>query len=131
MPAWLGALIGIGALLLAAKAHGRQVRFEREAAGYRSVVFGGENPEFVTQLWRRDRIRFWTTAPIASAILGAAAWWAQGWPLALAAALLGGPVVAFHVAGLASFTVQRGRGGTGWWAASMLAAAFAVVATLV
>ena len=131
MPLWLGALVGLGALIVAAKAHGRQVRLEREAAGYRSVVFGGKNPEFVERLWRRDRLRFWTSAPIAALALGAAAWWARGWALALVAALLWAPIFAFHVAGLLGFAAQRGRGGPGWWVAAVLSAALAVLVALV
>ena len=63
VPVWLGALIGVAALLVAAKAHGRQVRLEREAAGYHEVVFGGTNPPFVDALWRADRFRFRDFAP--------------------------------------------------------------------
>lgn len=131
MPAWLGALLGVGALLVAAKAHGRQVRLEREAAGYREVVFGGENPAFVEALWRRDRRRFWGTLPFAALALGALAWSARGWPLALVAALLWAPIVSFHVAGLLGFASQKGRGGVGWWAAALGAAGVAVGGALV
>ncbi|HVM45143.1 MAG TPA: hypothetical protein VM582_04340 [Candidatus Thermoplasmatota archaeon] len=123
MPVWLGALAGVAALLAAAKAHGRQVRLEREAAGYRSVVFGGDNPPFVERLWRRDRLRYWGFVPPFALAGGAAAYAAAGaWPLALVAALLWAPTLGFFFAGLWSFGAQRGRGGVGWW---LLAAALA------
>ncbi|HUR67902.1 MAG TPA: hypothetical protein VM370_01545 [Candidatus Thermoplasmatota archaeon] len=115
MPAWLGALVGIAALLVSAKAHGRQVRLEREAAGYHSVEFGGTNPAFVEALWRRDRLRFWPLVGALSFVLGAAAWWWRGPALALVAGLLWAPIVGFLYAGLRSYAAQRGRGGMGWW----------------
>jgi hypothetical protein len=55
------ALVSIATFLLAAKSHGRQVRLERERAGFHSVVFGGSNPAFVEQVWRKDRWRYWPT----------------------------------------------------------------------
>jgi len=123
VPAWLGALLGVPALLAAAKAHGRQVRLEREAAGYHEVRFGGENPPFVEALWRRDRVRFWGFVPVAAAALGGGAWLlTRSWALALVAALLWAPVLGFGFAGLRSYAAQRGRGGVGWW---LLAAALA------
>lgn len=57
--------------LLAAKAHGRQLRLERELEGYHRVVFGGTNPPFVEALWRVDRVRYWSTAAaVAGLVLG-------------------------------------------------------------
>jgi len=57
--------------LLAAKAHGRQLRLERELEGYHRVVFGGTNPPFVEALWRADRVRYWSTAAgVALLVLG-------------------------------------------------------------
>ena len=44
---------------VAAKSHGRQLRLEREVAGYDHVVFGGNNPQFVEDLWRKDRVQYW------------------------------------------------------------------------
>lgn len=69
--AWLLASLALGALLLlaSAKAHGRQVRLERELEGHREVVFGGDNPPFVRALWRRDRIRVWSVALAAFLLL--------------------------------------------------------------
>lgn len=56
----LGLLVlGVALVLAAAKAHGRQVRLERELAGYHEVDFTGSNPPFVEALWARDRRRFW------------------------------------------------------------------------
>lgn len=54
--------LGLALFLVAAKAHGRQVRLERELAGYWSVIFGGQNPPFVEALWRRERWVFWSLA---------------------------------------------------------------------
>jgi hypothetical protein len=62
-------VLTIGLLLVAAKAHGRQVRLHRELHGHLRVEFGGENDPFVEALWRRDRIRFWATTGVAAALL--------------------------------------------------------------
>src|SRR5262245_1556374 len=60
MNVWfLGAMILV-AFLAAAKAHGRQVRLERELAGIFEVVFGGRNPPAVEGIWRKDRWVFWS-----------------------------------------------------------------------
>jgi hypothetical protein len=54
-------LLATAAMLAAAKSHGRQLRLERELAGYGEVRFGsGANPSWVEALWRRDRVRFWS-----------------------------------------------------------------------
>ncbi len=54
-------LAGSAALFLAAaKAHGRQLRLEREKAGYWEVTFGGKNPAWVEGLWKQERVLFWT-----------------------------------------------------------------------
>jgi hypothetical protein len=64
-------LISLATFLLAAKSHGRQVRLERERAGFHSVVFGGHNPDFVEALWKRDRWRYWPTFfAVAALVLG-------------------------------------------------------------
>lgn len=88
------------------------MRIEREAAGDPSVQFGGTNPEFVERLWRRDRVRFWSFAPIA-AVLPGAAWFlaTRSWTVALVAALLWAPIAGFFYAGLRILVAQRGRGG--------------------
>ena len=62
MTSWISIAVSMAAFLAAAKAHGRQIRLERELAGIFEVVFGGKNSPFVTTLWRRDRIILWTTA---------------------------------------------------------------------
>jgi hypothetical protein len=80
---WAGSL---GLFLASAKAHGRQLRLEREKAGYREVVFGGKNPAFVEGLWRQERVLFWslTGAACAFALAYAVAAVRYGWPLPLA-----------------------------------------------
>jgi hypothetical protein len=136
-------------LLVAAKAHGRQVRLERERAGYHEVVFGGENPPFVEALWRRDRVGYWTVVPAAALVLGAAAWRVgAGWAWLLTAVLLWAPTMGFVALGLASLgRLLRGagsqeteekerrraavRGSVAWWgAAGLLALAVALLAWL-
>lgn len=112
------AILTLPLLLVAAKAHGRQVRLERERAGYHDVVFGGENAPFVEALWRRDRVAFWTAAPLAMVTLGALAWLA-GWGAWAWLALPGGMSAAFVGLGLAS--ARRTRDPKGWlWAAAGL-----------
>src|SRR6476619_4804412 len=55
--------------LTAAKAHGRELRLERVAAGVDHVVFGGQNPALVESLWKAERVRFWIAAPLLAAAL--------------------------------------------------------------
>ncbi len=56
----IGLLIASIALFFAAaKAHGRQLRLEREFEGHYSVEFGGKNHPWVEALWRAERFRFW------------------------------------------------------------------------
>ncbi|MEZ4449210.1 MAG: hypothetical protein R3B09_06995 [Nannocystaceae bacterium] len=121
------------AFLLAAKAHGRELRLEREAAGVMKVVFGGSNPPFVEALWAAERLRFWPLA-LGLAIVAVIALAVGGWPRgALAqAALLWAPTVAFVITGLASFVRNGGldRGGAigsvFWWAMAAGALALAL-----
>lgn len=101
--------------LLAAKAHGRQLRLERELEGYRRVVFGGANPPFVETLWRLDRVRYWSIVMgLALAVLGlfalarAQGW---GWPFLGGGVgsvawlvMWGAPVAAFLMCGVWSLT---------------------------
>ncbi len=63
-PRWL--VLGLGALtfLVAAKAHGRQIRLERQLAGHWHVTFGAQNPAFVEELWRRERLYFWSLVAV-------------------------------------------------------------------
>ena len=97
-------------LLVGAKAHGRQVRLERELEGHREVVFGGENPPFVVALWRRDRVRFWTVVPLAALAFGVLAWTLRaGWGWTLVAVLLWAPIMGFTTAGLRSLHGLRAR----------------------
>lgn len=75
---WAGSL---GLFLASAKAHGRQLRLEREKAGYFQVVFGGKNPAFVEGLWKQERLLFWslTGAVCAFALAYAVAARRFGW----------------------------------------------------
>jgi hypothetical protein len=71
MTPWYSIAMGGAAFLAAAKAHGRQLRLERELAGFWRVVFGGRNPPFVTALWKRDRILLWIAAAAGLILLSA------------------------------------------------------------
>lgn len=59
---WIVLALGAATFLAAAKAHGRQLRLERELAGYWHVTFGAQNPAFVEALWRRERLLYWSLA---------------------------------------------------------------------
>jgi hypothetical protein len=67
-------LVSLATFLLAAKSHGRQIRLERERAGFHHVVFGGSNPSFVEQLWRRDRLHYWPTFALVFFVVALARW---------------------------------------------------------
>ena len=125
---WLAALLTAPLFLVAAKAHGRQVRLEREGAGYHDVTFGGDNAPFVEALWRRDRVAFWTIAPLAALALGAILWarGAGAWTLL---ALPWGMVAAFLALGAAS--AVRMRDAKAWlWAGAALAVATGLAVAL-
>jgi hypothetical protein len=121
--------------ILAAKAHGRELRLERVAAGIQQVTFGGDNPAFVDALWTAERLRFWVATPILSLILAVVLVYAGAsrWTIAFAG-LLWAPSVVFAVLGLMSVVRAGGleRAGLGeslaWW--SLVAVGFAVVALL-
>jgi len=66
---WIELGLGVVLLFLSAKAHGRQIRLERELQGYMEVDFMKENPPWVEALWRKDRRRYWATVPVAIAVL--------------------------------------------------------------
>jgi hypothetical protein len=151
--------VSVVTFVLAAKAHGQQIRLERELAGYHHVVFGGSNPAFVEALWRADRVRYWSTAVglalgvlALSALTRAQGW---GWPFlgggggAVAwLVVCGAPVVAFLTCGLWSLTrflhavsaklegtvdaewVRDSLQGSAWWfTAAVLATALALFAS--
>ncbi|HEX2734309.1 MAG TPA: hypothetical protein VHM70_22020 [Polyangiaceae bacterium] len=90
--------IGIVAFLVSAKLHGRELRLEREAAGYHQVVFGGQNPPWVEALWHAERVRFWSWTAGLALVLALICWWqkpsASWWITTLA---LGAPTLAFAV----------------------------------
>ena len=141
MPLWAAVLSSTALVLVAAKAHGRQVRLEREQKGVFRVDFRSRsgNPAAVEAIWRRDRLAFWP-AFAGFAVLAEGATLARGvpaWHLAFAAAWAF--AAAFIVAGLASWVRLAGRkegplpwrrraqlGSAGWWTG--VAAAAALVA---
>jgi hypothetical protein len=121
--------------ILAAKAHGRELRLERVVAGIQQVTFGGDNPAFVDTLWTAERLRFWVATPILSLILVVALAIVGASRSTLAfASLLWAPSVVFLVLGLASIVRAGGLerpwlgGSLAWW--SLVLLGFALVALL-
>jgi hypothetical protein len=125
----------LATFILAAKAHGRELRLEREAAGILRVVFGGENPVFVETLWAAERLRFWIATPLLALTLAVALVIAGASRSTIAfASLLWAPSVVFMVLGLSSIVRAGGceraglSGSVGWWA--LMVGGFALVALL-
>jgi hypothetical protein len=125
----------LATFILAAKAHGRELRLERVAAGIQQVTFGGDNPAFVDALWTAERLRFWVATPILSLILAVALVIAGASRSTIAfAILLWSPAAVFLVLGLASIVragalERAGLGGSvAWW--SLVLVGFALVALL-
>lgn len=125
----------LATFLLAAKAHGRELRLEREAAGILRVVFGGDNPAFVDALWAAERLRFWIATPLLSLTLAVALVIAGASRSTIAlASLLWAPAVVFMVLGVSSLVRGGGLaraelcGSLAWW--SLVVGGFAVVALL-
>lgn len=108
--------IATGALfLVAAKAHGRQVRIEREQQGYFRVDFGAQNPDAVEAVWRDDRRVLWPAAAAVSACALLAAFVVGRVALVFLAvpwAFIG----AFTIAGAASWVrmARRNKGPLPW-----------------
>ena len=146
-------VLSVVTFLVAAKTHGRQVRLERERAGHTQVVFGGQNPPFVEALWKRDRIRFWTTAAIVFALAAALVFAGSslGLPRPLGGGTLGAAwtmlflplVTGFVVCGTASlagfiatravdprFTTEALPGSAVWWSLVLATLAPTVVLAL-
>lgn len=112
-------LTSIVLFLAAAKAHGRELRLEREAAGVSHVDFGRRNPPVVEAIWRAERIRFWIATPI-FALAFVVACWRLGASHAISALAIvaWSPSCAFVVLGFASARRVGGMSaaGVGWWA---------------
>ena len=93
--------------LLAAKLHGRQLRLERERAGFPDASFrrGADNAPFVIALWRRERYIVWGTSALCA---GAAAVVRPSLPWPVAFVLL--PMtIGFAIGGVLSFARARNR----------------------
>lgn len=104
--------------LVAAKAHGRQLRLEREKAGVLRVSFGrgSQNEPFVVALWRRERVIFWPAAAVAAITLH---FLARSLPWPLVYVLIPGSV-GFCLGGLLSLArsgcaAPGWRGSVIWW----------------
>lgn len=99
-------------ILAAAKAHGREVRLAREAAGILQVDFGRDNGPFVNALWRRDRRRYWTLLPALALAFSSAAWFAPvpgaSRTMGVSAALILAIALTFTIVGIRT---RAGRGG--------------------
>ena len=67
---WIELGLGVVLLLLSAKAHGRQIRLERELEGHLEVDFMRENDPWVEALWRKDRRQYWILFAVAAGALG-------------------------------------------------------------
>jgi hypothetical protein len=138
--AWLAIVATAILILSAAKAHGRQIRLEREARGFMRVDFRSRNEPYVEALWRRDRRLFWATFAFLAGFSLVAAAVTADWPL-------GGFLMAwsfaasFVAAGLASWRRffadaigeavwrrQAVAGSVRWWLLVLLAAATAGIA---
>jgi hypothetical protein len=118
---WFLAAAFVLLLLAAAKAHGRQVRLEREARGILAVDFRRDNDPWVEALWRRDRRVFWTAFPVLLLLaLALAALLRPDWPVLLLLAA-GAFAASFVVAGLASLArlVRGGAGEAAWRRAAL------------
>jgi hypothetical protein len=127
-----GALLVVASavlFLLSAKAHGRELRLERQAAGVAHVVFGAQNPPVVEALWRAERTRFWIATPLLAACLAALLLTrgAEAGRVALAT-LAWAPSVSFTALGAWSFVraggLARGEavGSAAWWSLVVVAA---------
>lgn len=90
---WAVLLLGVVTFVVAAKAHGRQLRLERELLGYWKVSFGGLNPPFIDALWRRERFAFWS---LEGAVLGVTVFGRALVPDVLTAPLPDGAGGSFH-----------------------------------
>jgi hypothetical protein len=129
---WWVLALSVLSFIVTAKTHGRQVRLERELAGYQEFQFGGSNPPFVEALWKRERIGFWSVT-----LFLALAWLIFGvrtsaWSV-LIPPVLWAPSLAFAATGIASLVRYFGAsrtemsaewvssaswGNAGWWALS-------------
>jgi hypothetical protein len=97
--------------LAAAKAHGQQLRLEREKAGVLRVSFGrgSQNDPFVVTLWRRERFLFWPAAALTAIALH---FLARSLPWPLVYVEIPG-AVGFCLGGLLSLA-RTGRPAPGW-----------------
>lgn len=95
-------LVAAALFVAAAKTHGRQVRLERELQGFDHVDFRRDhaNPPWVEDVWRRDRVAYWSVAAGAAFLfsVGALAAASSGWRLPPWATLVLLPLLAMVAA---------------------------------
>ena len=110
----------VALILVAAKAHGRQLRIERVQAGHAEADFRGGNDPWVETLWRNDRIGLWT---LFVALAAAAMLWAIASTGSLGAPLFWGRLLvgvswalagAFFVMGVQSLWRLADKDEAGW-----------------
>jgi hypothetical protein len=148
MPLWLAAVATVVLVLAAAKAHGRQIRLEREQQGYFRVDFRSQNPAAVEAIWRTDRRVFWPTFAVLALAGGTVAAWKAWQPAEVSHigvfARLGAFALAWVFAGAASWIRLAGRdqgplpwrrramqGSIAWWLAVAAAATLVALSFLV
>ena len=148
---WLLMAGSVAAFLVASKAHGRQLRLERELAGHWHVTFGAPNHPFVEALWQRERAIYWSIAvalivasityvvlaprlswPFPLTPRGERSWWGGIpmliWPFVVAFILTGlmslARLLRATTTGADSAWLQQAMwGSAGWWAVTLVVAA--------
>jgi hypothetical protein len=135
-------IASVALFVLSAKAHGRELRLERELAGHWSVTFGAPNHPWVEALWRAERLRFWgftltlVALLVAADALRALPWLreadgARRWGRLALAALLWAPSISFIVSGVWALgrVLSMARSGAGDAGPAAASAAWMAAAT--
>lgn len=132
---WAILALSFGLFLLAAKAHGRELRLERVAHGFEEVDFRALPPG-VQAIWQAERVRFWPAFAVLATVFAVLAWMyapiGRGFAVPSAIAFAG--ALAFAICGvLAMFRraqlegAHEWPGSIAWWSATLVIA-IAIVA---